>query len=171
MHTLNLKIYAFLCMAIIVLAVALFSRCDRPHPSLPLKVKEDVEFKDLPPAPPIIIRDSIKIKVKIYVPVHDSSELKEVIAERDSLSKVLTAQNVRVSFSTDTVHPVTHDTMRIECDELNHHINYSINYAPRQEKIVTRTETYLTELTFWDKIKYSLFGAAFIEGLHLIFGK
>jgi len=97
-------------------------------------------------------------------------ELHRLMAIRDSLTHELDSQYVRITFSTDTVHTLTHDTLRIECDELKHQINYSINYAPRQEKTIIRTETYLEELAFWDKLHYSLIGAAAVETLHLLIG-
>lgn len=166
----NLKIYAFLCFVIILLSAILLSECGKPQQTP--KVSETIRWKNLPPAPALIVHDSIKVKVRTYIPITvlDTMELRRLIAERDSLTRELDSQYVRITFSTDTIHATTHDTLRVECDELKHHIHYSINYAPRQEKTIIRTESYLEELTFWDKFRYSLMGAAVVETLHLLLG-
>ena len=170
MQLLNLKSFAFLCFVIIMLVAGLLSQCGMFEQSP--KVTETIRWKDLPPAPALFVHDSIKVKVKTYIPitVRDTAEIQKLMVERDSLTRELDSQNVRITFSTDTIHTSTHDTLRVECDELKHHIKYSINYAPRQEKTIIRTETYLEELTFWDKFRYSLFGAAVVETLHLLIG-
>ncbi|MBK9249365.1 MAG: hypothetical protein IPM69_14940 [Ignavibacteria bacterium] len=170
MQLLNLKSFAFLCFVIIVLTCGLFSRCGKNQQTQ--LVTETIRWKDLPPAPALFVHDSIKVKVKTYIPntVRDTAEIQRLMVERDSLTRELDSQYVRITFSTDTIHTSTHDTFRVECDELKHHINYSINYAPRQEKTIIRTETFLEELTFWDKFRYSLLGAAVVETLHLLIG-
>ncbi len=170
MQLLNLKIYTFLCLVIIVLTAVLLLHCGKIQQS-PI-VSETVRWNNLPPAPALVVHDSIKVKVRTFIPVTvlDTMELHRLMAIRDSLTRELDSQYVRITFSTDTVHTLTHDTLRIECDELKHQINYSITYAPRQEKTIIRTEKYLEELTFWDKFQYSLIGAAAVETLHLLIG-
>lgn len=170
MQLLNLKIYTFLFLVIIVLTAVLLLQCGKIQQSQ--IVTETVRWKDLPPAPALVVHDSIKVKVKTTIPVTvlDTIELHRLMALRDSLTRELDSQYVRITFSTDTVHTLTHDTLRIECDELKHHINYSINYAPRQEKTIIRTEIHLEELSMWNKLQYSLLGAAAVETLHLLIG-
>ncbi len=170
MQLLNLKIYMFLCLVILLLTAVLLLHCGKIQQS-PI-VTETVRWKNLPPAPALVVHDSIKVKIKTYIPVTvlDTMELHRLMAIRDSLTRELDSQYVRITFSTDTVHTLTHDTLRIECDELKHQINYSISYAPRQEKTIIRTEIHLEELSIWNKLQYSLLGAAAVETLHLIFG-
>ncbi len=169
----NLKYYVVLILTILVLSVLLLREySEKASAPMPRSAKEDISFKQLPPAPVLKAEKEI-VKVKVYIPkiVKDTSEISRLLAERDSLAKVLTTQNVTLSYSTDTIHPTTHDTLRIECDDLKKHISYSLNYAPRMEKTVVRTETYISELTIWDKLYYSVLGAGFIEVVHLIFGR
>lgn len=165
-QNLNVKIYAFLCAIIIILGSSLFYECSN-HKTLPAEIKEKVVYRDLPAAPAIIAKiDPVKIRIEIPVKIKDTTEINRLLAERDSLANLLTNQKVIVSFSTDTIHPTTHDTLKIECDELNRNINYSLSYAPRQEKITIRTETYIKEVTWWEKLMYGGFGFGLAEIIH-----
>lgn len=169
------NIIVVLLGVIIGLVLFVVSTCnDTPTPRSGKRTDSSVT-RELPPSPSIIVEKgepiTIYITKKIPTYIIDSSALKNVIAQNDSLKNILRDSNVSITFATDTVHPVTHDTLRIICDELNRNIQYSLKYAPRMETTIFRTETMIQEVTFWQKIQYGLYGAAFTQILHLIFGK
>ena len=138
------------------------------------KVKEKIVYEKQAPAPELRGKpDSVKVYKKINVPVYivDSNAIMQLIAERDSLTSLLKDSSVTMTFSTDTVHPVTQDTLSITCDELKRQIAYSLKYAPREQKVITRTETIVSELTIWDKLYYSAIGFIIAEIFHFALGR
>lgn len=172
----NHKYFIVLIITIIVLAVLLLRECGKSDygktPVVFKGTKEKTEYKPLPPAAPLIAQiETVKVKVFIPKTVKDTNEIHRLLVERDSLARRLTSQNVSLTYSTDTIHQATKDTLHIECDDLTKQINYSLLYAPRHEKVTTITETYVQELTIWDKLYYSAIGGSVIQLVNLIFGK
>lgn len=161
--------------AVIIIATILRG-CDEKESEA--TVTEKIVYRDLPPAPALEGKaDSVKIITKviykqvidsIHEKVFDSIQVQRLLAQRDSLASILDTA-ISITFSTDTVHPVTHDTLSITCDDLKRQIEYSLRYAPRQEKIVmqTITQTQIKELSWLDKLYYTCGGFILNEIIHL----
>lgn len=161
-----IAIIIFLALVVLALLHAC-SEKKQEYKTVP-KVKEVTTLHDLPPAPEFKSKpDSVKVKVYVKVPVYiiDTSAIHNLIAERDSLAKRLLDSNVRIIYSADTVNPDTKDTLSITCDDLKKQIDFSLRYAPRQEKITIRTETYFQEVTWYEKLFYGSIGILIYEGL------
>ena len=177
-HNKQLQVRNGIIAVLTVLLIALGGYCSFLRDSsasrgAPASLKIDTTRAPLPPAPQIAVVDS-NPKVQIRMPkviakadtVVDSSLVLRLLAERDSLARQLAIANVSVTFSTDTIHPTTRDTLSIECDELNRRIRYSLAYAPREQTIITRTETYIKPLMWYEKLLYALGGFGLNEIIH-----
>lgn len=164
-------------LILIIIALSLYANGLRERvsdlPQTPSSVKLDTTHKPLPPAQELAAIDStphITVRMpKLIViadTIVDSALVLRLLAERDSLARLVAPANVSVTFSTDTIHPVTHDTLKIDCDEINRRISYSLSYAPREETIITRTETYIKPLAWYEKLLYALGGFGLNEIIH-----
>lgn len=172
----NSKIYLYTAIVCAIVLIVLFFQCGGNEPRVITNpsITEKTFERKLPPAPAIVIHDTLP-RVVIKIPPQlriDSQAIKQLLAERDSLtellnSKAVNGEAVRITFSADTIHPITHDTLSIECDELKRHINYSLAYAPRTEKITIQTQTFIKEVTLWEKILYAACGFGLGELIRL----
>lgn len=85
------------------------------------------------------IRDTGTIK-KIYIPAKaDSSALKALLAQMDSLRQKLAVAQVRSLFSMDTV-TAQKDSIHIDCDEISRSIALQISFGERTVYIPTKQE-------------------------------
>ncbi len=164
------KIIFGLTAIIIVLVLILLNKC-KEQQSCKVEWKERIIYRDQPPAPPLDIPKAKQVRVNVNIPVYvvDSSALQRVIAERDSLTKKLQDSSVKITFAMDTVHTVTHDTLKVICDEIKRNIEVSLHYAPRPEKVIIQTETIIKEVSWFEKLLYACGGYALAEVLHQLF--
>lgn len=98
----------------------------------------DTTIVALPSPEPV--RDTVQGETRIVystIVQRDSSvvrQIEQLQQQYDSLKNVL-SQYQQIVFSTQAIVTHTHDTLRIECDELTHNIAYDIRYAARTAAI------------------------------------
>jgi hypothetical protein len=107
--------------------------------------------------------DSIRTVVKLqrtyaFIPVggEDSLQLARAIAMRDSLATLLAAARVRLPFHGDTILADTHDSIDIECDEINKMARLRVRHGLRRVMVDKITDSILTETTIRELPPWSI---------------
>lgn len=133
-------IFIIIIAAVAVWAFLHYEGCDGKIEKI--FVKDSIPFKVV--IPPIVVRETTPGET-VYIPAKaDSTFLRGLLVEMDSLRAQLRRAQVRSIFSMDTI-TAQSDTLRVDCDEISRSIALKVAFAPRQVMIQREREVIIQQ--------------------------
>ena len=135
----------------IAVGIGIMRSCSGAESALPTESVRTVVKRTIDSVPYPVYLDSIHTRVRltreyVFIPAgSDSSELVKAIDMRDSLATLLAAARVRLPFHGDTILGDSHDSIDVECDEVNRMARVRVRHGMRSVMLPHVTDSVLTE--------------------------